>query len=1107
MIFSQVTFQKTFGGSGQETGTYVLETSNGFLVVGHTTNATGNQDGLLLRLDIHGTTLWQKRFGGGHADQLTAAVATTDGGFVAVGETRSFGAESSDIMVVKVDASGNSLWNRIITSGQTDDHTRSLVLMPDGGFMVSGVAFPVGATNNAQTLLVRLNSEGNTLWSKTYSSAAGNILHGNLVKGNTLYASGGVDGEAALARIDLATGNILGTQLYSGAGSEALYYLQPTQDEHLLMADHTWSAATGTDVKVWVQKANPSTGQVLWSKVYYRPGNNLSGRIEKVNDGAFLLTPSDNNNSSAGDAILAKIDGNGQLLWSYQYGNGDADRILKAVQTSDGGFIAVGDIKTSPGNTDILMIKTDANGFIQGQCPRGSGILSANHTASSLQGSLGLADWQQTATANILPMPISLVSQNINTSPAPVQVKTVPLCPDETYTIKGASFHAPKMITDTVQGITGCDTVVQYNLTLSPYVSGLRVIGLCAGETYNIDGVPYMAPATVVDTIPAISGGCDTLRTVVLKVWAQPAIAQTIYFCEGESIMIGGQIYSQPGTVQVTVSSFNGCDTILTYTLVQRPKPTRTVTISFCPGESVMIAGQTYHQAGTVVSYLPSTTGGCDTMVTYTLQERPQPVKEIIHRFCPGESITIAGHTYQQPGFIIETIPSTSIGGDTLVTHRLELTPQVSRSETRGFCPGETVLIAGQTFTQPGTFTVNLPSLNGGCDTIVHFTLELKPQVTRIESRDFCPGETITIAGQAYQQPGTFTRNYPSTNGGCDTIVTYTLQYLTPAPSNIAIRCPNDITVNTQSGSASPVIQYAEPATASDCICPGLELTRTGGPASGTAFTPGLTQVCFVARDQCGQEKPCCFTVEVREEDPCDVKDNGCVKYELLNITADNEKNHTYRVRVTNNCTSKLVYTAIQMPDGMVALEPLNNTIYASVEGRPYIVRSPNFTPMYSIRFKSTSDSLANGQSDIFQFTLPAQADVTFLNITSRLANQSFFEAHLNTFNCPVGVTPQATRPSQSRDINQQISELNSLLLYPNPTSGVLFADLSDWAGQKVRINVLNGQGLSVYLANEQANEELLRMELPHYLTNGIYFLEIASEKGEKEVLRFMLQR
>jgi hypothetical protein len=79
--------------------------------------------------------------------------------------------------------------------------------------------------------------------------------------------------------------------------------------------------------------------------------------------------------------------------------------------------------------------------------------------------------------------------------------------------------------------------------------------------------------------------------------------------------------------------------------------------------------------------------------------------------------------------------------------------------------------------------------------------------------------------------------------------------------------------------------------------------------------------------------------------------------------------------------------------------------------------------------------------------------------------------------------------------------------LYPNPSSGVLFADLTDWAGQKLRINVVNGQGQMVQTLTEPATEDVLRLEIPHGLTNGIYFLEVQPERGEKEVLRFMLQR
>jgi hypothetical protein len=1213
LIFSQITFQKTFGGPGQEVGTWVLEASNGYVVAGHVTNTTGNQDALLVRLDANGNAVWQKRFGAGQADAFNCVVATSDGGYMAAGETRSFGAGNSDIFLVKVDATGTVIWSRTIGDAEHNDIARSITVVPGGGFIISGHS--VYANDTAPSaVFIRIDQAGNTVWSRNFTTSIGNLILSNYIDGNVIYASGGADGEGVFLRLDLPTGNILSVKSYASSDTEALYYQQPTQDGNLVIADHTRSANTGTDVEMWVQKIKPSTGQVIWSKVYYRANDNIRGRIEKVNDGGFLLVPYDNFNTAQGDALLAKIDANGNLLWSYNYGGNAADRLMKAVQTADGGFIAVGDTRSGNGNgnSDILIIKTNANGRVIGNCAPNGGIQSANFTANSQTIETNTGAWIQSNAFNLSPLPLNLTATGFNPSPSPVVGRIIPLCPNRSYAIGGVEYFAPKLVSDTVTSLTGCDTIINYNLTLTPFNTAIHVIGLCDGETYAIDGIHYTAPATILDTVPSLNGGCDTMCSFVLKVWAQPTAAQTISFCPGESVMIAGQTYSQAGTVQASIPSLSGgCDTLVTYTLVERPQPTQTTSISFCPGESVMIGGNAYSQSGTVSLTIPSTTSGCDTIVTYNLELRPQPTRAETRSFCPGESVTIAGQTYNQPGTVINNITSTNGGCDTIVTYTLELRPQPTRAETRSFCPGESVTIAGQIYNQPGTFTANIASTNGGCDTIVTYTLEIRPQPTRVETRAFCPGETVTIAGQTYNEPGTVIANVASTNGGCDTIVTYTLelrpqatraetrsfcpgesvviagqnynqsgtvianvasmnggcdtivtytlelrpqptrtetrgfcpgetvtiagqnytqpgtvvanieaavgcdtvvtytlQHLTPAPSNVAIHCPTDITVVAAPGAGLTTINYGAPVAASDCVCPGLDLNRTNGLASGSQFPVGITQVCYTAKDNCGQEKPCCFKVDIREENACDVKENGCMKYELLSITSDPAKNYTYRIRVTNNCSNKLIYTAIQVPDGVVAMEPLNNTTYNSpIEERSYAVRSPNFSPMYSIRFKSMSDSISNGESEIFEYTLPAQANVTYINITSRLASQVFYEAHLNTFNCPVGNTPiNQIQAAKSRDA-APVEAQNSLLLFPNPTTGVLFADLSDWQGQKLQVQVANTQGQVVHTMKLTADEDLLRVEMPKGLTAGVYFFELTTEKGEKEVLRFMLQR
>lgn len=1159
LVFGQATFQKTIGGPGNEVGTWVIETMGGYLVAGHVTNTSGNQDALLIRVNGMGNPIWQKRFGAAQKEAFNAVAATSDGGFLAVGETSSFGSGNADIFIVKIDSSGTVVWSKTAGDPNRDDVAQSVIPVPGGGFLVSGTTASL-TTTFSNSILLRLDQQGNTLWSRTYTSNSSNAFLSNYLDGNVVYASGGIDGEGAMLRLDLATGNILSSKSYAGLDAESLNYLQPTQDGNIVLSDYTRSSPAGTNVDMWVQKVNPISGQVIWSKVFFRGNDNIRGRIEKVDDGGFLLIPYDNFNTLQSDAMIAKIDANGNLLWSRNFGGSASDRLFKAVQTGDNGFIAVGDTRSNSGNfsSDILLVKTNSLGRVEGSCAKDAGIQSANYSANYGSLSATGAAWIQTTPLNSNPLPLGLSGQAFAPNPSPTLLRTIQLCPNQTFTVDGVSHFAPTMVVDTLMGLNGCDTIIKYDLTLQPYFTGIHVIGLCDGETYSIDGVAYSAPATVVDTVASTTGGCDTLCTFVLKAWAQPTESQTISFCPGESVMIGGQVYTQPGTVQSTIPNpAGGCDILVTYTLEERPNPTRATTIAFCPGESVIIGGISYNQSGTVTSTIPSTNTGCDTIVTYTLVLQQQPARAETLGFCPGESVIIAGQSYNQPGTVVATIPSTNQGCDTIVTYTLEIIPQptlsrtldlcpgesvtiagqsynqsgmvmanlpsttggcdtvatftlilhqqTTRSETIGLCPGESVTIAGQTYNQAGIVVANVPGTSGGCDTIVTYTLQVQPQPTRTEILRFCPGETITVANQIYTQPGTVIANQPSPNGGCDTVVTYTLQYLTPAPSNVAINCPGNITQLSPSGAAALAVNYSDPFAASDCLCDGLVLTRTSGLASGSLFPVGASQVCYKAKDNCGQEKSCCFSVTVREDEVCDAKVNGCLKYEMLSITKDNGGNHTYRIRVTNSCANKLVYTAIQIPNGITAMYPYTNTTYVSPEGRSYLVRSPNFSPMYSIRFKSTTDSIAHGQSDVFEYTLPAQAQVSYINITSSLANHGSNEVHLNTIHCPVGFDNN-NRASQARDASTVIDQ-NSLFLYPNPTTGVFFADLSNWQGQKLQVQINNTQGQQVHTLHITAQEDLLRVEMPQGLANGIYFMEVSNDKGEKEVLRFMFQR
>ncbi len=696
---------------------------------------------------------------------------------------------------------------------------------------------------------------------------------------------------------------------------------------------------------------------------------------------------------------------------------------------------------------------------------------------------------------------------NVEVLPLPLLQESAEFCPGKSVTVRGFTFNQAGTFQRTIPGVgADCDTAATFFISILPYEERIETFTICPFQTVTINGVVYDDPGLVRDTV-ASSVGCDTIVFYFINQLPLPFRFFDLEACQGDSVVFNGNAYFQSTSFSDTLYNNGlGCDTIA-YVDITFIVPTELRdTIQFCPGASVEIGGQTYTQPGEAILILPSSTGLCDTLVIYTLEWLPAPMKAETLQFCPGDSVDIGGQFYTQPGTVLFTIPGAG-GCDTLVTYTLEWLPSPLRAETVAFCAGTSVEIDGQTYTQPGIVTQTIPDLGGGCDTIVTYTLEFAPLPTRSETLEFCAGESINVGGQNYTQPTTVTITAPGAGNDCDTLVTYTLQFLTPPPSTLSLNCPTNVVVTTSPGTGSVPVSYTLPNAISDCVCPGIDITRTAGPASGSLFPVGNTQVCYAAQDSCGSIDDCCFLVTVREELPCDTKTNGCVKYDLLGITANSSQQRTYRIRVTNNCTNKLIYTAIQLPNGVSAVSPANLSTYTSPDGRNYDVRNPNYSPFYSIRFKSKNDSISNGQSEVFEYTLPAQSQPTHIHITTRVATQTFYPAHLNTFNCPIGVSLSELNQEREEETVSLFLPQDDLLVFPNPTTGILYADLSRWNDADLQLQILDSRGVRVqsFAMNGSSNAQAL--PLANHLPAGLYFLEIRTAEGERAVARFVLQR
>lgn len=130
----------------------------GYVVAGYTYSfGAGQTDAWLLKLDATGNIAWQETYGSATYDGARSVQPTSDGGYVVAG-LRQFGAPDNDAWVFKVDASGNLLWQRTY-GGTGDDFAYSVRSTADGGYVAGGATRSFGA-GAYDVWLLKLDANG-----------------------------------------------------------------------------------------------------------------------------------------------------------------------------------------------------------------------------------------------------------------------------------------------------------------------------------------------------------------------------------------------------------------------------------------------------------------------------------------------------------------------------------------------------------------------------------------------------------------------------------------------------------------------------------------------------------------------------------------------------------------------------------------------------------------------------------------------------------------------------------------------------------------------------------------------------------------------------------
>jgi len=364
---AQNTWEKTYGGWQDEEGRSVLQTTDGgYIVSGWTdTYGAGDYDYYLVKTNSYGDTLWTKTYGTNRDDRAGCVIQTADGGYIISGFSLPVNDTLGDIYFIKLNAQGDTIWSKRYW-GANDHRAYMVQETEDGGFIISGSTYAYGASY-LDILLMKTDSLGDTLWTKTYGGdsieqgfALPTTDGGYIISGSTSsYGAGGAD--IYLIKTN-SQGDTLWTQTYGGSGEEEGYAF-PTTDGGYIVSGYTSSyGAGGSDF--YLIKTN-NQGDTIWTKTYGGDSTEWGAALPTTDGGYIVSGYTSSYGAGNGDVYLIKTDASGNSVWTKTYGGTGFDFGVIGQQTSDGGYIIAGTTTSfGAGGEDIYLIKTNSSGNV-----------------------------------------------------------------------------------------------------------------------------------------------------------------------------------------------------------------------------------------------------------------------------------------------------------------------------------------------------------------------------------------------------------------------------------------------------------------------------------------------------------------------------------------------------------------------------------------------------------------------------------------------------------------------------------------------------------------------------------------------------------------------
>jgi len=361
----QILWDNTYGADKEDKAYGVTVTQDrGIAIAGATRSfSKGKEDAYILKTDAKGKLLWERRIGKDRKDIAYAITENAKGDLYITGVSKSYSKEGDyDLYILKLSTEGKTLWGKSL-GGSGKDYGYGLCVTSDGGVIVAGKTKSFGH-GHYDAYVIKLSSDGKVLWSKAYGGNTNEEAHDvTELSDGSLIVVGGTEsfgaGDFDFYVIKLAPdGSKIWERYYGQKKADVFYCVTANKNGGFTAAGYTRSYhAKKKDLTVM---RCDKDGNPLWHKIVGKQNHEIAHDITTTeDDGVIIAGETKSMGHGKQDFYILAFDKNGKLTFAKTYGGKKNDVAYAISKTKDGGYIIAGESESFGDETeyDVYLMK------------------------------------------------------------------------------------------------------------------------------------------------------------------------------------------------------------------------------------------------------------------------------------------------------------------------------------------------------------------------------------------------------------------------------------------------------------------------------------------------------------------------------------------------------------------------------------------------------------------------------------------------------------------------------------------------------------------------------------------------------------------------------